>query len=114
MAGVKKVGLIVGREWSFPPAFIDEVNRRNAGVVAEYAQVEATRIDQPPPYAVLVDRISHDIPHYQPVLKLAALNGTYVVNNPFWRIARDEPSTLLRVRGGYPVEQQRSSGAAAS
>ena len=27
-----KVGLMVGREWSFPPAFIEEVNRRDAGV----------------------------------------------------------------------------------
>ena len=26
-----KVGLLVGREWSFPPAFIEEVNRRDAG-----------------------------------------------------------------------------------
>ena len=24
-----KIGLLVGREWSFPPAFIDEVNRHN-------------------------------------------------------------------------------------
>ena len=27
---------------------------------------------------------------YQPVLKLAALSGTRVVNNPFWRIADDK------------------------
>src|SRR5918912_1115943 len=31
-----KIGLIVGREWSFPPAFIEEVNRRDEGVTAEY------------------------------------------------------------------------------
>jgi hypothetical protein len=30
---VKKIGLIVGREWSFPPAFIEEVNSRDAGVM---------------------------------------------------------------------------------
>ena len=30
-----KVGLLVGREWSFPPAFIDEVNRRGEGVTAD-------------------------------------------------------------------------------
>ena len=35
----KRVGLIVGREWSFPPAFIEEVNGRNAGVVAEYVRI---------------------------------------------------------------------------
>jgi len=32
---MKKVGLLVGREWSWPPKFIEEVNRRNAGVIAD-------------------------------------------------------------------------------
>jgi hypothetical protein len=35
-----KIGLIVGREWSFPPAFIEEVHRRDAGVVAEYVKLD--------------------------------------------------------------------------
>ena len=100
----KKVGLLVGRERSFPEALIAEVNRRGQGVTAEYAQIEATRIDRPPPYDVLVDRISHDIPHYQPVLKLAALNGTYVINNPFWRIADDKfIGTAIAARLGVAV-----------
>ena len=30
----QKIGLLVGREWSFPPAFFDELNRRDAGVTA--------------------------------------------------------------------------------
>ena len=30
----QKIGLLVGREWSFPPAFIEEVNRRDTGVAA--------------------------------------------------------------------------------
>ena len=34
-----KVGLLVGRERSFPDALINEVNSRNAGVVAEYVKV---------------------------------------------------------------------------
>jgi len=34
----RKVGLLVGREWSFPPAFIEEVNSRQTGVVAEYGR----------------------------------------------------------------------------
>ena len=57
MSGVKKIGVIVGREWSFPPAFIEEVNGRDAGVVAEYAQLGGTRMNEPCDYAVLVDRI---------------------------------------------------------
>src|SRR4051812_10444213 len=85
-----RVGLLVGREKSFPDALIGEVSRRNAGVVCEYARVGAAFADAPPPYDVLVDRISHEVTCYQPYLKLAALNGTRVINDPFWRIADDK------------------------
>lgn len=71
----RKVGLLVGRERSFPDALIAEVARRGEGVIASYAMLDITRIDAPPDYDVLVDRISHDIPCYQPVLKLAMLAG---------------------------------------
>lgn len=87
---MKKVGLLVGRERTFPDALIAEVARRDAGVVADYARIEATRIDTPLAYDVLVDRISHDVTCYQPVLKFAALTGTRVINDPFWRIADDK------------------------
>ncbi|NUO54085.1 MAG: hypothetical protein HOV80_35005, partial [Polyangiaceae bacterium] len=90
MATPKRVGILVGRERSFPDALIAEVGRRDCGVVCEYAKIDVTRIDAPPAYDVLVDRISHDIACYQPVLKLAMLEGTRVVNNPFWRIADDK------------------------
>ncbi|MFN8471630.1 MAG: hypothetical protein U0822_05370 [Anaerolineae bacterium] len=80
---VKRVGLIVGREWSMPPALIEEINRRDEGVVAEFAKLSGTRENQAIPYDVLVDRISHEIPYYRTYLKNAALQGTYVINNPF-------------------------------
>jgi hypothetical protein len=35
-------------------------------------------------YAVIIDRISQDIPFYRAYLKNAALCGTAVINNPFW------------------------------
>ena len=35
-------------------------------------------------YAVIIDRISQDVPFYRAYLKNAALNGTAVINNPFW------------------------------
>jgi hypothetical protein len=85
-----KIGVIVGREWSWPPAFIEEVNRRGEGVVAEYAKLGGTRMDEPCPYAVLVDRISHEVPYYRSYLKHAALRGAYVVNNPFMWTADDK------------------------
>lgn len=90
MDAVKKIGLIVGREWSFPPAFLDEVNGRNAGVVAEYVKLGGTRMNEPCPYAVLIDRISHEIPYYRAYLKNAMLQGAYIINNPFWWSADDK------------------------
>lgn len=87
---VLKVGLLVGREWSFPPAFIEEVNRRNEGVIAEYVTLGGTRMDEPCEYAVLIDRISHEVPYYRSYLKQAALQGATVVNNPFMWTADDK------------------------
>src|SRR6478609_11356575 len=85
-----KVGLIVGREWSFPPAFIEEVNRRDQGVTAEYVKLGAPRMDEPIEYAVIIDRISHEVPYYRTFLKHAALQGVTVVNNPFMWTADDK------------------------
>lgn len=85
-----RVGLLVGRERTFPEALIEEVARRNAGVLCEYAEFAAPRADVASPYDVIVDRISHEVTCYQPFLKLAALYGARVVNNPFWRIVDDK------------------------
>jgi glutathione synthase/RimK-type ligase-like ATP-grasp enzyme len=35
-------------------------------------------------YAVIIDRISQDVPFYRAFLKNAAISGTAVINNPFW------------------------------
>lgn len=85
-----KVGLLVGREWSFPPAFIEEVNGRSAGVVAEYVKLGGTQMDEPNEYAVIIDRISHEVPYYRSYLKNAVLQGTTVINNPFMWTADDK------------------------
>jgi len=85
-----RVGLLLGRERSFPDALAAEVARKDAQVVVELARLEAPRADVRPPYDVLVDRISHEVPSYQPWLKLAALHGTRVVNDPFWRTVDDK------------------------
>src|SRR5437588_6011699 len=100
-----KVGLIVGREWSFPPAFIEEVNRRGAGVTAEFAKLGGTRMDEPCPYAVLIDRISHEVPYYRSYLKSAVLQGVTVVNNPFMWPADDkffEATLAAKLRVCHP------------
>jgi hypothetical protein len=86
----RKIGLIVGREWSFPPAFIQEVKRRDADVVAEFVKLGAPGMDDPAEYDVIIDRISHEVPFYRTFLKHAALAGTKVVNNPFMWTADDK------------------------
>ena len=85
-----KVGLLTGREWSFPPAFIAEVAKRDAGVEVEYVKLGGTSMDEPIPYAVIFDRISHEVPYYRTYLKHAALQGCTVVNNPFMWSADDK------------------------
>jgi glutathione synthase/RimK-type ligase-like ATP-grasp enzyme len=87
---MRRVGILVGREWSFPPKFIEEVNRRNAGVIAEFAQLGGTKMDERIPYAVLVDRISHEVPYYRSYLKHAVLESATVINNPFMWTADDK------------------------
>ena len=87
---MSKIGLIVGREWSFPPAFIEEVNRRDAGVTAEFVKLGAPRMDGPSEYRVIIDRISHEVPFYRTYLKHAVLAGATVINNPFMWSADDK------------------------
>lgn len=90
MADEKLVGILVGRENTFPPAFIERVNSKNAGVRAEFCKLGGTRMDEPPVYSVIVDRISHEIPYFRAYLKKAVLDGTVVINNPFWWSADDK------------------------
>lgn len=86
----KRVGLVVGREWSWPPRFIDEVNNRDQGVVAELAVLGGDHHDGPVAWDVLIDRISHEVPMYRSFLKKAVLEGKTVVNNPFMWSADDK------------------------
>jgi hypothetical protein len=85
-----KVGLMVGREWSWPPKFTEEVNSRDQGVVADFIKLGAEPMDAPVPYDVIVDRISHEVPFYRVFLKHAVLQGVTVVNNPFMWTADDK------------------------
>jgi len=85
-----RIGLLVGREWSFPPAFIERVAKKNAGVVADYIKLDATRMAQPVPYTLIIDRISHEVGFYRTFLKHATRMGCTVINNPFMWSADDK------------------------
>ena len=88
---MKTIGVLFGMENSFPGALVEHINARNIdGIRAEFVETGAVHLDKPARYAVIVDRISHDIPFYRAYLKHAALNGTVIINNPFWWSADDK------------------------
>ena len=103
MVADKKVGLLIGRENTFPGPFIDKVNERGAaqGVSAELAVLGGTPEYAQPRHAVLVDRISHEVPYFRAHLKSVALMGTVVINDPFWWEADEKffECTLARKLG---------------
>jgi hypothetical protein len=85
-----RVGVLRGRENSFPEAVIAKVNSMDKGVTAEFIQLGGTKLNEAVPYRVVLDRMSHEVPYYEVYLKMAALQGTYCINNPFWRTADDK------------------------
>ena len=87
---MESIAVLFGMEQSFPPALVEAINRREENVRAELLQTGGIILDNPLPYTVIVDRISQDIPFYRAMLKHAALNGTRVINNPFWWSADDK------------------------
>ncbi|WP_431215213.1 ATP-grasp domain-containing protein [Puia sp. P3] len=101
----KKIGILFGKERSFPMAFIEAVNKRNiAGVTAEPVRIDKVVQGEPSGYAVIIDRISQDVPFYRAYLKNAALCGTAVINNPFWWSADEKFfNNCLSTKIGVPV-----------
>ena len=82
---MRKIGILFGQEDTFPWAFVERVNSKNvAGITAEPVRIDKLVQGEPSGYAVIIDRISQDVPFYRAYLKNAALNGTAVINNPFW------------------------------
>lgn len=82
---MKKIGILFGKERSFPDAFIERVNQKNVdGIIAEPVHIDKVIQGKSCDYSVIVDRISQDVPFYRAYLKNAALCGTAVINNPFW------------------------------
>lgn len=102
---MKKIGILHGKESSFPEAFVERINAKNVkGVYAERVLVEEVSQGDPTPYAVMLDRISQDVPFYRAYLKNAALNGTAVMNNPFWWSADEKFfNNCLSTKVGLPV-----------
>ena len=85
----ERIGIIVGWEDTFPPAFIAKVNE-TPGFRAEIMKIGGIKETYEPTHRVIVDRLSHEVPFYRFFLKQAALAGTYVINDPLWWSSDDK------------------------
>ncbi len=116
---MKMIGVLFGVENTFPGALVDRINSMEVkDIFAEPVKVGAVTMAEPSGYAVIVDRISHDMPFYRSFLKNAVLTGTEVINNPFWWSADDKffnyalatklgvavPKTVLLPPKNYPPQ----------
>jgi len=102
---MKKIGILFGKERSFPLAFIEKVNSKGIdGISAEPVRIDKVVQGQCHEYAVIIDRISQDVPFYRAFLKNAAVCGAAVINNPFWWSADEKFfNNCLAVKVGVPV-----------
>ena len=116
---MKKIGVLFGMENTFPGALVDRINSMQIeDIRAEFVSVGGVQMEVPSEYAVIIDRISHEMSFYRAWLKNAVLHGTHVINNPFWLSADDKffnyslasklgvavPRTVLLPHKQYPAQ----------
>ncbi len=121
---MKKIGILFGKERSFPNAFIERINQKNVdGISAEAVHIDKVLQGESNGYKVIVDRISQDVPFYRAYLKNAALCGVAVINNPFWWSADEKffnnclmtkidvpvPKTVIIPSSSLPVDTSDQS-----
>lgn len=121
---MKKIGVLFGRERSFPLALIERINSKSIeGIHAEPVRIDKVIQGVAGNYSVIVDRISQDVPFYRSFLKNAAICGTAVMNNPFWwsadekffnnclatKIGVDVPKTVILPSKDLPMDTSDAS-----
>lgn len=121
---MKRIGVMFGMEDNFPWRLMEAITERSGG---EYegvpVQISAFRDEPQGEYALILDRISHEVPFYRTFLKCAAAAGTIIINNPFWWAADDKffdnvvaraagvavPKTILLPHKNHPPNTQTTS-----
>jgi glutathione synthase/RimK-type ligase-like ATP-grasp enzyme len=87
---MNKIGILYGMEETFPIAIIEKINNSKIkGITAELIKLGTVSMNDEPEYSVILDRVTGEVPYYLSYLKNAVLNGTQVVNNPFWSSSDD-------------------------
>ena len=103
------IGVIVGREWSFPPAFIEEVKSGKAGRLMGFGHRVYKNYD---PRATIIKKIAYDVfavtgknPLLDIALKLeeTALNDEYFTSRKLYPNV-DFYSGLIYQAMGFPID----------
>ncbi len=103
----RRIGLVIGRESDWPNAFMDAINNQDKGITSELVKLGGTFMDSPCPFDLIIDRMSHTVPYYRVYLKYAALQGCYIVNNPFtW--SADDKFLGIMVSGKFGLTRPRT------
>lgn len=76
------LGILHGREETFPPALLAEINGRNTGTHAEALLLSSVEALERSPYRTLVDRISGRIPYYRSFVWQQRLLGVQCFPDP--------------------------------
>jgi hypothetical protein len=121
---MKRIGVLFGQERSFPQGLMARINALEANrVVAEAVLLGGVSLETRRRYDLVLDRISQDVPFYRAILKKLAVDGTVVVNNPFWWSADDKffnnvlarklgvavPKTVILPSSDYPPDTTAES-----
>ncbi len=69
------LGIVHGREETFPPALLAEINARQAGVHIESIVVSSVEALERSPYRLLVDRLSSQVGYFRSLLWQQSLLG---------------------------------------
>ncbi|MBS2040689.1 hypothetical protein JST97_37225 [bacterium] len=69
------LGILHGREETFPPALLAELNGRQAGVHGESITLSSVEALERSPFRLLVDRISSRVPYYRSFIRQQQLLG---------------------------------------
>ncbi|MBV8364486.1 MAG: hypothetical protein JO193_07965, partial [Candidatus Eremiobacteraeota bacterium] len=120
----KQIGVLFGMEDTFPWALMEAITQRSGGDIEGVpVEISAFRDDAPIPYALIFDRISHEVEFYRIYLKTAVARGVDVINNPFWWSSDDKffdnivaaavgvavPKTVLLPHKDYPPRTEAKS-----
>lgn len=76
------IGVLHGREETFPAAVIQEINEREGSVRAESIVLGGLFPTTEPDHVVVLDRISHLVPFYRSYLRQQARVGAHILPEP--------------------------------